>query len=879
MDYKKYLVLICLSFGLYAGQSFDTLNLTRSGHAVHGWWGRLHDTADVADTCLHSPAAVGGNGTQYYAPLWLAGGRTLGNSLYSQNSAGTYAAIGQSGIPAARFEICSPSGAAHSGLQITQLAENVTNYNSYIPIDFSVPTTGLVGQFFATANNYYPLGINLSPNCIGLMTETTNGQLSLGSCGTGGYVTVTAGGFPKSSEIARFTSAGLCVGDTIVKTPLTVGQVHGSQGLPTLGAAGSGIAGFYSTQNALTTPSYGLMIGDLSSGDAWLQSQRVDGTATAYNLLLQPVGGKVEIGPSTPDSTLTDSGSFHVKGNTLLDGKLQLSNYTTNGVAKFTGGTGLIGASTNIDSGAVTVGAIPVGVTNTHTLTASNGLTESGTTLTVADSLNMSTHGGYFPYGVTVGISAPLTINANSAAHQWTMQTGGATYGYGLNIFCTNAANHQILFDTIGGIHAFNLTANDTLYGKDANISDSLYVNSALLTTITAAPYGGYYGGICGSGSTLLTGSSTGGTVIGSGGTGNIYITDAYSTAPALTVRTDSTLFAEPIAGYAGGNLNFAVNGASSINFRYGANLLLSLGYGGTGITFSQLAPASGVSLLTVSTSGLIAAMPHDSIYMGQGIRTAQSFWGVNATLSGTLTQSSGASTLDSLNVHGTVVQKNGYGGFGTTNPLDRLYIAGTTATSPGQIAFGDGGVYSPYMHMYKWTGGGSNYLQTTVASSVNAAGGGIEFMTGPADGGAGAAIGSDIQTTRMTILRGTGNVGRGTLTPVSPLTNIGQFTDTGSIDLTNSIAFDSAQTVTAITDQNLTPIRTLIELNGTYNFALQAGSLKNGTVILITRGSGSGGYPNVTYNGHSYAIDANHSFWFVKNSAGTWYPLTPYTS
>ena len=97
----------------------------------------------------------------------------------------------------------------------------------------------------------------------------------------------------------------------------------------------------------------------------------------------------------------------------------------------------------------------------------------------------------------------------------------------------------------------------------------------------------------------------------------------------------------------------------------------------------------------------------------------------------------------------------------------------------------------------------------------------------------------------------------------------------------TASFGIADVQTVT-MTNNNtpdLTPACTRIELNGSYNTALLAGTLPNGTLIIIVRGSGSGGYPVVTFNGHNYSIDANHSFMFMKNSAGTWYPLTPYTS
>jgi hypothetical protein len=76
---------------------------------------------------------------------------------------------------------------------------------------------------------------------------------------------------------------------------------------PTLGAA-TGTMGYLSA-NGL----YGMYIGIGNSGNTWLQSQRNDGATTAYNLLLNPNGGNVGIGTSSPanyfTTTLTIDGS------------------------------------------------------------------------------------------------------------------------------------------------------------------------------------------------------------------------------------------------------------------------------------------------------------------------------------------------------------------------------------------------------------------------------------------------------------------------------------------------------------------------------------------------------------------------------------------
>ena len=65
---------------------------------------------------------------------------------------------------------------------------------------------------------------------------------------------------------------------------------------PGLGSNG-GHFGIFKIDSGI--PKYGILTGVASSGKVWQQVQRIDGTATAYNLMLQPSGGNIEIGTST----------------------------------------------------------------------------------------------------------------------------------------------------------------------------------------------------------------------------------------------------------------------------------------------------------------------------------------------------------------------------------------------------------------------------------------------------------------------------------------------------------------------------------------------------------------------------------------------------
>jgi hypothetical protein len=85
-------------------------------------------------------------------------------------------------------------------------------------------------------------------------------------------------------------SSNLLLGTTTARNRLTVqGTIYS---VPTLGTA-SGNAFFGEASGS------GLMMGTSGFGYGWIQQQRVDGTATAYDLLLQPSGGNLLVGTTS----------------------------------------------------------------------------------------------------------------------------------------------------------------------------------------------------------------------------------------------------------------------------------------------------------------------------------------------------------------------------------------------------------------------------------------------------------------------------------------------------------------------------------------------------------------------------------------------------
>ena len=111
-----------------------------------------------------------------------------------------------------------------------------------------------------------------------------------------------------SDEKVRITSAGkVGIGEISPDLPL---HVSGTVALPA--TSGSTPTGFISLRAKTAGGSHGLHMGvsNAPPWGSWLQAQDANNLATEYPLLLNPNGGNVGIGTSSPD------GQLHVKGTT-----------------------------------------------------------------------------------------------------------------------------------------------------------------------------------------------------------------------------------------------------------------------------------------------------------------------------------------------------------------------------------------------------------------------------------------------------------------------------------------------------------------------------------------------------------------------------------
>lgn len=193
--------------------------------------------------------------------------------------------------PVASLDVSSPSGGAGTGIRLIQAANNVIQPSSYISIDFTVPTTGLIGQFFATASNYSNPSVNLAANSTGLISWDTNAQLLLGAAGLNGYISFDTGGYGYSNERMRIIANGnVGIGQT---SPTAV--LHIKAGTATAGTAPLKLT----AGTNLTTAEAGAM--EYNNTPHFTNSD-----ATRRHMVLSPSATKVTAGaPYTNDGYIT----------------------------------------------------------------------------------------------------------------------------------------------------------------------------------------------------------------------------------------------------------------------------------------------------------------------------------------------------------------------------------------------------------------------------------------------------------------------------------------------------------------------------------------------------------------------------------------------
>jgi hypothetical protein len=269
----------------------------------------------------------------------------IGNAALSLNTTGTgNTAIGQS----AGFSITTGS----NNTIIGSYAGTAAMSNNIVLADGA----GNIRYQWNGTNNVFGNPISgTSATFSNILTVNTNDQsisrLVLTNTGTGGQSVNLVAGNPNidntgfsiaygNTNFLRFNTTGnatfinnVGIGATSPVVKLQITQPFGTT-TPTLGTSSGGL--FVAGDTNL----YGLYIGnDSVSGNAWIQSMR-NNTATAYSILLNPVGGNVGIGTSSPSNILTvqandtfnqdSSGQIVIKGASNTAKRLGIGFDTTN---------------------------------------------------------------------------------------------------------------------------------------------------------------------------------------------------------------------------------------------------------------------------------------------------------------------------------------------------------------------------------------------------------------------------------------------------------------------------------------------------------------------------------------------------------------------
>jgi hypothetical protein len=140
-------------------------------------------------------------------------------------------------------------------------------------------------------------------------------------------------------------SGNVGIGTTDPKAGLNVGL--GGDAIPTAGAAtGSALFG-----NATGGNAYGLVVGAATNGIGYIQAQRADGTATTYDLAIQPNGGRVGINVGSPAVALDVNGDIKIAGNQKIYGSATTGNRSY--IEMYNNSTGDMSLATTFSSASI----------------------------------------------------------------------------------------------------------------------------------------------------------------------------------------------------------------------------------------------------------------------------------------------------------------------------------------------------------------------------------------------------------------------------------------------------------------------------------------------------------------------------------------------
>ena len=292
------------------------------------------------------------------------------------------------------------------------------------------------------------------------------------------------------------------IGNTSPATRLHIAgstQSTAASGIPSLGYANSSSVALFTNFDV----NYGTLFGTLSDGKGWIQQQRVDTGTSVYDLLLQPNGGNVGIGTTTPTYTLQVNGSTHLGDSldTTQYGKVQITRpqnpsdtvfhqsfirggATVTGLAYVTGSNrfGLWSNAAN-NSGTPTMiwssATVGINATNTAaTFQVNNSVSNTGaqtvriaTTVgganTVVDAIHIDHGGSNFNQGVAIALGYKDVTYGSYYSRIVNYTDTGVTQATKLQLQTQagggTAWNTGILIDTLGRVGINTASPGTTL--------------------------------------------------------------------------------------------------------------------------------------------------------------------------------------------------------------------------------------------------------------------------------------------------------------------------------------------------------------------------------------------------------------------------------
>jgi len=254
-----------------------------------------------------------------------------------------------------------------------------------------------------------------------------------------------------NSERMRITSTGnVGIGTSSPNAALQIAKGLTTAGGPAAGAAtGSACFG-----NDTSGSAYGLVVGADGFGTGYISAQRTDGNATTYPLIIQPNGGNVGIGTTTPTTALTIrkaiASAAYGQQASMIEFKSYFSGYDTEtvksaiysgvsgeGTLNTQGGymsfhvnnNGTMGEKMRIEkSGIVTTPNQPawfVSGSGWHTTTTAGVLPLTTANMNIGNHFNTSTYRFTAPVS---GVYQVNTIFYMEAAGQAVLKKNGADY-------------------------------------------------------------------------------------------------------------------------------------------------------------------------------------------------------------------------------------------------------------------------------------------------------------------------------------------------------------------------------------------------------------------------------------------------------------------